>query len=160
MRCRSVPVLVLLLAYLPAACSPGFQQSHGLAADNPRSITVALPVPPDAAQQRVQAAAVAGGWTVTNAQPGVVTIGPYQLREDAQVTVTLHANIVAADSGSRVVVSGTRTDQYGMAIGRALGGEQLAATSEGEPIVQATAGRNAKSWAEVVRLADAIRAQR
>lgn len=167
MRCRRLRSPHLLVAALisTGACSPGYQRACGLADSNPRSITVALAMTPAVAQQRVQEAAAQGGWVVTTAQPGVVTIGPYQLPSDAQVKLTLHANIVAADSGAHVILSGTADDAYGEAIGHALersiagtDNGQLAATSRGEPIRQATKGRTAKWWAELERLAAAIRA--
>ena len=150
-----------LFCLVATACTSGFKQSHGLAADSPRTVEVVIPAPLAEAQQRVQAAAVRGGWTVTAAQPGIVTVGPYQLRQDGGVRVTLTANLAAADSAGAartlVVLSGVRDDALGQALGRAMAGRQGAARAQGEPITQATAGRGAWSWGELTRWAAAIR---
>lgn len=157
MRSPWLTVIVLSLV----GCTQAFQQDYGIADTNPSSVDVFVPGAPPEAQQRVQAAAATGGWVVTNAAPGVVTVGPYRLRADAQVAVTLHVNIVAADSAgttrSRAIVTGTRTDAFAQALGRSLAGAQGAASSEGEVVRAAVKGRGAWSWREVTQFAAAIR---
>lgn len=70
--------------------------------------------------------------------------------------MTLRANIIASgDTAARVVVSGTNTDEYGRALGRALTGET--ASSEDAPILKAISGRGVAAWQELVRFAAAIR---
>jgi len=154
---RSHSVVLLAVTAFGAACSQGYKQANGLAPTNARTIEVDVAGTPAAALQRVEAAAIDSGFVITNSAPGVVTIGPYQLRRDPGIKVTLHANIVGADSVSRVILSGTADDGFGQAIGRALAGKQGEQIAVGEPIVQATAGRNAWKWAELERWAAAIR---
>lgn len=147
----------LVLAYLVSAgCSQAYMRESGLSDDSRESLTIHSPYDPATTQQRVQRAAVDSGFTVTQTQPGLVVVGPYKLRQDKGVTVTLRANIVGDSSGSRIVVTGTETDELGRALGRSLAGRQGEATSENQPIREATRGRNAWKWGELARFAAAI----
>ncbi len=113
-----------------------------------------------AAQERVQAAAVDSGWVITAVFPGVITVGPYKVKRYPVQTLTIHANIIASgDTAARVVVSGTSTDEYGRAIGRAIAGRQGESTAEGAPVLEATAGSGIFAWQELERFAAAILAR-
>lgn len=151
---------VFLISMSLAACSQAFQQAYGTSPDARRTIEIALPIAQAQAMQRVQLAAVHGGWTVTATSPGVVTIGPYKLAEHNEVTVTLRANIIGSDTASTIVVSGTKTDAAAMAFDRSLAGAGAAKQDDGAPIVEATKGREAWTWDELQRFASAIQSGR
>ena len=151
-RCTVAMVLMVALS----GCSQAFQQAYGIDPQAQRTIEIRLPISPAQAAQRVQLAAVRGGWTVTATSPGVVTIGPYKLAEHNEVSVTLHANVIGSDSASTIVLSGTKTDAAAMAFDRSLAGDGAAKQDEGAPIVAATKGREAWTWAELQRFADAV----
>lgn len=139
-----------------SACTQAYQVDHGLAEDNPTSMTVPVGVRADSAQIAVQDRAVRGGFTITNAAPGLVTIGPYALKQDAGVQVTLRINLL----GDSARVSGTVTDALSQSIGASLAGAQGVAHGTNQPIRYAISGRFAWSWSELERLATAIRAPR
>jgi hypothetical protein len=154
------PLALTLGVVLPIAlvgCSPAYQAEYGLADNAVRTIDLRMGVSAESAQQRVQVAAVSGGWTVTQTSPGVVIVGPYALASDKGIHLTLRANVVASESGSRVVLSGSATDAFQKSVGEVFAGRQGEAWGENQPIVYAAKGRNAVKWAELARFAEAVR---
>ena len=61
-----------------ARCGLAVCAVNGLSPDNPTSITVAIGARGHSTQLIAQSRAVRAGFTVTNAAPGLITIGPYE----------------------------------------------------------------------------------
>lgn len=143
MRClRIAPLLAAL------ACSQAYLQEQGLAADNPDRMKVAIGVRADSAQLVAQSRAVRAGFILTSAMPGLLTIGPYALKEDQGVQVTLRVNFVQ----DTAIITGTATDALMVSI---LGATQ----ATNQRILYASAGRNRRTWLELERLGEALRKQ-
>jgi len=130
----SAGALMLVLVCPAAGCSQSYQR------DVIRTIDLPLRYDVETTRWRVFTAAAINGFPFTQISPDVASIGPYQLDVDHTIWITLRANMVASDSGSRVIVSGF----YG----------------ENQPIVYATKGRNAIAWNELTRFVEAIRRTR
>ena len=156
-RVREQFFTAALASLLVAACTPPPPDFLSATPSEPIRIEASHSV--DAAIAAVQRAAADSGFIVTSVQPGIVTVGPYQIPKHPDVAVTLRANVIASDSGSTILVSGTGTDALSAMMTSSIGGRAAERIVEGRPIEHSTRGRLGWQFAELTRFVQAVRAR-